>query len=167
MISHPEYTPAATPRFELLIDQIKATPELTVAKVLALLDEFGDSIRHIIGSIDGRYSFVVGKDVNRGIELSVDQPSAKGDDAWHTKPGTLTIHIYDTVRAILTLHDGRIIESVSKHCTVLPEDERIVPFANNTEVKTLKRRHTAPDAVDTQGKALLNTEDIVDIQEQR
>jgi hypothetical protein len=164
MISLPEDQPTALPRFEQLVNRIQHEPDLNTAKILTLLSEFQDAILHIVGSVDGRYSFVVGNDRNKGIELTVNQPSAK-ENNWHMQPGTITIHIYDTARAIITLRGGKKVESALKTITVLPQDERIVPFANNKEVKPLKLAHTAPDSVDPQGKALFNSEDVVDYEE--
>ncbi len=125
--------------FDLLTVRVRVE-ELTAAGLHALLQEFRGSIRHVVTRADDRYFLVVGpKTSGQAIRLDIEQPRATEDSEWHLKPGVIRVAIPDVRQAMLTLVGGKTVDGVVEHFTIEGEDTRQIPFANNREIKPLKR----------------------------
>lgn len=135
--------PAPTPTFDVLTLRVRLD-ELTVDGLHRLLVEFRDTIRHVVAGSDDRYFLVVGpKSAHQAIRLDIDQPKAS-EEGWYLKPGTVQITLSDVRQAVLRLVGDREVEGVLEHSAVIGEDTREIRFADNKEVKPLKRLLAVP-----------------------
>ncbi len=160
MTNHPS---AST--FDLLTLRVRLD-DLTVDGLRRLLVEFRDTIRHVVAGSDDRYFLIVGpKTSGQAIRLDIDQPKAS-EEGWHLKPGTVQITLSDVRQAVLRLVGNREVEGVLEHSAVLGEDTREIPFANNKEVKPLKRLLAVPlRGVNPEGLGAFESGDVEDWEE--